>query len=194
MIRPMRRALAWLVAMPLMAAATLAAHALDYRLVAPDAGARATLLAATGHSYEAWLPFALAVLSASAVVALAGGAAELRRGTPRPAVAPFLVLPSLAFVLQEHLERFLHDGAFPWHAVADPTFARGLALTLPFGFAAYFAARVVLLVARAVALAFEPAGFSAPPVAAIAQPRPVALARARVLASRHATRGPPARR
>jgi hypothetical protein len=190
----MRRQIAWLVALPLMAAATVAAHALDYRLVVPHAGPRATLLAATGHSYGAWLPLAIALLVASALVALAGGAAELRARAPQPAVAPFLVLPSLAFALQEHLERLLHDGAFPWHVVTDPTFAPGLALTLPFGFAAYFAARAVLHVARAVALAFEPTRFTTLPVVALAQPQPVVLVRARVLSSRHATRGPPARR
>jgi hypothetical protein len=193
-IQAMRRALAWLVAVPLMGAATMAAHALDYRLVAPDASARSTLLAATGHSYQAWLPFALAALSASAVIALARGAAELRARAHKPAVAPFLVLPSLAFLLQEHLERLLHDGAFPWHAVTDPTFAPGLALTLPFGFAAYFAARAILHVARAVALAFEPACFTSFPVVVAARPREPMLVRARVPASRHATRGPPARR
>jgi hypothetical protein len=177
-----------------MAGATISAHALDYRLMVPNADARAALLSATGHNYGAWLPLLLALLIATALVALAGGAAELRARAPRPAVAPFLVLPSLAFVLQEHLERLLHDGAFPWHVVTDPTFAPGLALTLPFGFAAYFAARAVLHVARAVALVFEPARFTQLFVSAIAAPRPVALVRARVLSSRHATRGPPAGR
>jgi hypothetical protein len=94
----MRRAIAWLVAVPLMAGATFAAHVLDHRLVVPNAGARAALLAATGHGYVTWLPLVLALLAASALVALAGGAAELRADA-RPAVAPFLALPSLAFVL-----------------------------------------------------------------------------------------------
>ncbi len=39
-------------AVPLTAAATVAAHALDYRLVVPNADARRALLAATGHDYE----------------------------------------------------------------------------------------------------------------------------------------------
>jgi hypothetical protein len=188
----MRRALAWTVAMPLMAAAPVAAHTLDYRLVEPNAGARAMLLAATGHAYEAWVPLALGALAAAALVGLVSSAAELRARAPRHALWPFLVLPSFAFVLQEHLERLIHDGVFPWHAIADPTFAPGFALTMPFGFAAYFAARVILRVARAVALAFEPSSFPPLPALVLERPGSVALVRARLGTTGRATRGPPA--
>jgi hypothetical protein len=176
----MRRLAAWAVALPLILSATAAAHALDYYLVVPDASARATLLAATGHTD--WLPLVLAL-------AAAAGLAALR---PRVSVGVFLVLPSLTFVVQEHLERLLHDGTFPWHLASDPTFAPGLALTIPFGFAAYFAASALLRAARAVATIFEASQFTSLAPAPLLTPRGVAIVRLPVLASRAATRGPPA--
>jgi hypothetical protein len=188
----MRRAFAWLVALPLIGGATAAAHALDYRLVVPNPTARATLLAATGHGTEDWLPLGLAAGAAAVLVALTIRAVELRGPRRAPSVAPFLMLPSLAFVLQEHLERFLHDGTFPWHLVTDPTFAPGLALTIPFGFAAYLAARAILYVARAVVQVFEPHSFSYLAGLRTVALHSVAVVRLPVLASRHATRGPPA--
>jgi hypothetical protein len=188
----MRRAFAWLVALPLIGGATAAAHALDYRLVVPNPTARATLLAATGHGTEDWLPLGLGAGAAAVLVALTIRAVELRGRRRAPSVAPFLVLPSLSFVAQEHLERFLHDGTFPWHLVTDPTFAPGLALTIPFGFAAYLAARALLYVARAVVQAFEPHTFSHLAGVQIVAPHSATVVRVPVLASRHATRGPPA--
>jgi hypothetical protein len=177
-----------------MAAATVVAHSLDYRLVQPDAGAREMLLAATGHAYEEWLPLALGLLTAAALVGLVSGASELRTRAPQPALWPFLVLPSLSFALQEHLERLLHDGAFPWHAVADPTFAPGFALTMPFGFAAFFAACAILRLARRVVLAFEPARFPPLPVVLVERLEDVAVVRPPILAGRRSSRGPPAGR
>jgi len=109
-----RRLAAWCVAVALAVAATMAAHALDYRLVEPNPHARALLLAATGHGYEDWLPPALAVLGAAAVSALPAAAI----GDSRLRAQRFLVVPPLVFTLQEHLERLLHDGTVPWHAVA----------------------------------------------------------------------------
>jgi hypothetical protein len=178
----MRRVAAWLVALPLMLAATAAAHALDYLLVVPDAGARDTVLAATGHGSGDWLPLLLAASISTAVVARAGA----RR------IGPFIALPSLTFVLQEHLERLLHDGSFPWHLASDPTFAPGLALTIPFGFAAYFAARAILYVARAAAQVLDPGRFTSFAELTAGAPESATLLLVPVLASQRATRGPPA--
>lgn len=187
----MRRALVWIVALPLTAAATLAAHSLGYRLAVPDAGARETLLAATGHGYEEWAPLALALLTAAAAAATASAAPELRARTPRPAAWPFLLLPPLAFTAQEHLERLLADGRVPWTAGADRTFLLGLLLTVPFGLAAYLAARLLLRVASSVARALAPPRLRFAATLG-ARPRGSAdLAPVSVLASRHPTRGPP---
>jgi hypothetical protein len=73
----MRRALAWLVSVPLMVAATVSAHALAYLIEVPDPQARAALLSATGHGYGDWIPLTLAVLGAAALVGLTGGIRQL---------------------------------------------------------------------------------------------------------------------
>jgi hypothetical protein len=187
----MRRALVWIVALPLTAAATLAAHAVSYRLEIPDSSARETLLAATGHGYEEWTPLALALLTAASLAALASAAPELRARTPQPAAWPFLLLPPLAFTMQEHLERLLAEGRVPWHAFAEPTFAPGLLLTVPFGLAAYLAARLLLRVAASVTRALAPPRLRLL-AAKIAQPPAAAeVARVSVPASSRSTRGPP---
>jgi len=127
-------------------------------------------------------------------VTLAARAGDLREHAPRPAAWPFLVVAPLTFTVQEHLERFAHDGAIPWTAVAEPTFLPGLLLTIPFGAAAYFATRLLLRVARALFVATAPP--QARPVALVPLPRPrdPQLPRRSVLASSAATRGPPALR
>ena len=139
-----RERLVWAVSVPLMVGGSWAAHVLDYRLVVPDPTARGTLLAATGHGYGDWLPLALAVLGAIALVAAGRAATSLRPRAVSPAFWPFLLLPPLAFTIQEHLERLIETGHFPWHAALDPTFLPGVVLQLPFGVAAYVAAKLTL--------------------------------------------------
>jgi len=63
----------------------------------------------------------------------------------------FLILPMLLFTLQEHLERLLASGVFPWWTVREPTFARGMALQIPLGLVAYLIARLLLRTAETVA-------------------------------------------
>jgi hypothetical protein len=149
-----RRLVAVSLTLGLAAAGAQLAHALTYRLVEPDAHARDHLLAETGHSYLELAPMGLAVVLALVTLGLlweAAGVRAGRRGAPlRPAL--FLAAAPATFVLQEHLERLLHDGAFPWTAVAEPTFVLGLLLQLPFALAAYAAGRLLLRAARAVGL------------------------------------------
>jgi hypothetical protein len=187
----MRRSLAWAVAVPMMLCGTWAAHAVDYRMAVPNPEARATLLAATGHGYDEWLSLVLAISIACLLIALVRSADDLRAGSTRPSAWPFLLLPPLTFAAQEHLERLFHDGSFPWHAAAEPTFARGVALTVPFGFVAFVAARLILRVARAVACALAPARAVLLGLRPPALPRAAAPARVRVASSAHPTRGPP---
>jgi len=142
----MRRGLAWLVALPTMLAGTEAAHALAYRIVFPQDHVRVVALAVSGHGYLTWLPLALGLAGAAALVGLCSAALDAaHRRTVRalPAVA-FGLLPPLAFALQELLELSLHTGTFAWHVFAAPTFLPGLALQLPFALLAYVAARLLL--------------------------------------------------
>ena len=128
------------------------AHAVDYWLVSPDAHERSELLAGSGHGYFSYLPFAVALCVALLVAGLVAVARAAGRGRPAFSLDPWplAVLPIATFVLQEHLERYLHDGAFPWHAVSEPTFALGLVLQIPFAIAAYMVARLLLRAAEAI--------------------------------------------
>lgn len=190
----MRRSVAWLLSLPLTVLGAVLAHATAYRLVEPASGERAELLAETGHAYLALWPL---LITAAVTVAVAGFlfcAFEGARGRGNANVPswPLPVLPVAAFAVQEHLERLLHDGAFPSVLVVEPVFLVGLLLQLPFALAALVATRALGSAAYALGEALaaaRPYRLTAPavtpPVAAVAVPR------LRPLAACAAGRGPP---
>jgi hypothetical protein len=145
-----RRWLAWVVATALAVVGSQAAHALAYQFVVADSAERSEVLAGTGHGYLTLAPFGLALVTAILMLALVSEVRLSASGTasPAPAFWSFAALAPLTFVCQEHFERLLHDGTFPWGAAAEPTFAVGLALQLPFALIAYLVARVLLRAAR----------------------------------------------
>jgi hypothetical protein len=179
-----------------MLSGSQAAHVLVYRWVYPQAGVRLDALLATGHSYMTLMPLVLAVAAAATLVSLVLGCADAARGRALRAVPAwaFGVLPLVGFALQEYLERWVAAGAVPWHAALAPTFLPGLALQLPFGLAAYLAARLLLRAAERVGrtLAARPPAVP-PPVACAAAPIPISAAPLRppVLSCGLAKRGPP---
>lgn len=192
----MRRSLAWLVAVPLMMAGSQAAHVLTYRWVYPVAHVRLHELVASGHDYMSLMPLALGIAGAATALSLALSAVDAARGRRQRALPAwaFALLPLVAFTVQEHLERWLSTGVFPWHAAAEPTFLPGLALQLPFGLLAYLVARLLLRAAERVgrSLALAPPPTAPPALGALVAPasvsaplcrRPIALALAK--------RGPP---
>src|SRR5712692_1987395 len=139
----MRRRLPWLLALPVMAAGSLAAHSLSYVVVsarASESGTEVSERASSGG--VGFLVLFIGILAATAVVA-AVGRLLLGRG-----VSPwwFFTLPPLAFTLQEFSERLLRAEAFPFHAALEPRFLLGLLLQLPFGLLALLVARMLLCV------------------------------------------------
>ncbi len=163
----------------------LAAHSLGYRLAIPDPHARADALAQSGHDYFGYLPFALAVSIGVLFAALVlQGLRAFRGERQRPAMSPLIVLlPPIAFVVQELSERLIHTGHVPLTTIVEPAFLFGLALQLPFAFAALLLAWVLDSAARVVgrALATPPQptfpAFVPLPVRVAAAPRPAGLAR-----------------
>src|SRR5712691_11317295 len=147
----MRRRLPWLLALPLMAAGSLAAHSLSYVFVSARAAAgagEASERASRGSG--SYLVLFLGILAATAVVAT-GARVLLSRSRQRGStVSPwlFFVLPPLAFALQEFAERLLHAEAFPFQAALEPRFLLGLLLQLPFGLLALLLVRVFARVRR----------------------------------------------
>jgi hypothetical protein len=141
-----RRALVWLLSLPLMLAGSQVAHALAYRIAYPEAQLRAQDLVATGHSYLDIIPRLAGLGFAIELVAFVVLALDRRReGPPRslPAWA-FAALPASAFTAQEFVERLLALHTLPWWMVEQPTFRIGLALQLPVGLAVYLIARLLL--------------------------------------------------
>ncbi len=191
----MRRALTWLVALPLLLAGSQAAHLLAYRLVYPGAPVRARVLLETGHGYLDRLPIALGIAGAVALVSLLVAALDAARGRAArtlPAWAFGLLAPA-AFVFQEYLERSLHSGSFAWHAAAAPTFLPGLLAQLPFALVAWLVARALLGAAARAGRAFAHQSRSLVRRldSVFARPVGTVFVRRRALAYRLAERGPP---
>ena len=189
-----RRSLAWLLLLPLTAAGSLAAHALSYELVHPEARDRAAVGA---HDYLEYAPLFLALCLTLVLVALAAQAFAAFRGQPRRSASawPFALLPPLGFAVQEHLERLIASGSFPWSAALEPTFLVGLLLQLPFALAALVVGRALADFARKVGRALARGSAPAPLYAESPPLRPVAADPPRIpaLALGYAERGPPLR-
>jgi hypothetical protein len=188
------RGLAWLTVFPLVAAGSLTAHELAYRLAVPSDGERARVLAETGHGYLDLAPAVMACAAALAAAALVLVAAGARRGGPDPRLAArgFFALPPLAYAIQELLERVQNGVELSLAALAEPTFGIGLLLQLPFALAALLLARGLLRVARRIGRALASPRIP-PPLPPLAIPHPAAAeppARS-ALAFRLAGRGPP---
>lgn len=190
-----RRWLSWLLAAPLMAAGSLAAHSIGAVLV----GARlseAAGEAAEGHARTAGSPWLLALGLLAAIGLVAGATRRIvggRAGTGQRLAGWLLLLPPLAFAVQELAERLAHTESAPFSPALEPRFLVGLALQIPFGIAAFLLGRVLLRLAVAVARALaarravQPAA-ERPPVRPWPGP---ARRRIPVLALGHAGRGPP---
>jgi len=197
MIGGMRRLLAWLVCVPIIAAGTQFAHAVAYGVVEPDGSARAELLHQSGHGYLSALSLLLGIGWGVVVLGFAMLALDAARGgrAARPSALPFAVLGPIVFAFQEHIERLLHDGTFPVSAALEPTFLVGIALQVPFALAALLVARMVLRAADRLGhifLAPSRSRFAAPGQPAL--PRPAAIDAFRPLhlrASLGVVRGPP---
>jgi hypothetical protein len=148
-----RRGLTWLLVLPAIVVGSQLAHGLAYWWAYPVASLRLTALASSGHGYLAYAPAALGFLGALQAIAFVVTVLDKMRGRPvrnLPAWV-FLFIPTLGFVLQEHIERFLTSGVFPWWTVLEPSFWRGLVLQVPLGLAAYLVAAVLLRTATVVA-------------------------------------------
>jgi hypothetical protein len=148
-----RRGLTWLFVLPAIGVGSQLAHGVAYWWAYPAASLRFTALASSGHGYLAYAPAALGFLGAAQLIAFVAVVLDRVRGRPvrnLPA-SVFLFVPALGFVLQEHIERFMTSGVFPWWAVLEPSFWRGLVLQVPLGLAAYLVAAILLRTASVVA-------------------------------------------
>jgi hypothetical protein len=124
-------------ALPLATAGTLAGHAAGYALIGSS---RQDALA---HGYLGYAPQFLALCVAVLVLALALRTTGRLQG--RPSAWPFALIPPVAFLAQELIERLA--AGLPAHAVLEPAVYVGLAAQLPIALAGFLAARALLRVA-----------------------------------------------
>jgi hypothetical protein len=132
--------------LPLAAVGTLTGHAAGYAIVGMSHRDAAV------HGYLSFAPqffgICLATL-ALAVLLRVGG-----RLQGRPAAWPFALIPPLAFLAQELIERLA--AGLPAHAVLEPPVYVGLAAQVPIAVAGFVIARVLLRVADEAARALAP--------------------------------------
>jgi hypothetical protein len=185
----------WFIALPCVAAGSVAGHAVGSRLVSPEAH---DLLRET-HEHAALqtpvTPVLAGFLGALLLVGLALLIRAVKEGRPARSLSPwlFLAAPIAAWPVQEAIERTVHAEGLGAHAVLDPSLVLGVALQIPFGLAAFLLARLLLRVAVAVAGVLTRRGplprrrVEHPPAPRVAPRAP----RTRVTALGRAQRAPP---
>jgi hypothetical protein len=156
----MLRRLPWLLTLPTALAGSWMAHVLGRAMtVGPLEGPEATehLERATiTHGGQAALGVAasLAPFAAVACIMLAARLWSKSRGRSWRGAGPgwFLILPALAYVMGELLERVTSEGgeALTLHSFREPRLLLALALQIPFGAVAYAIARLLFATARAI--------------------------------------------
>jgi hypothetical protein len=163
-VRPLR---AWLFSVPLIAAGSLVAHSLAYRLAFPEEHGhdapygrsglaylvvfppdhvRDAVYGHSGHPYLRLAPYVSAVCVALVLAAVLAHAVRpaLTRTASQIALWPFVFLPLGLFLVQEHAARFLGTGSFPAGAMLEKPCLLGVALQIPLGLIAYWVARALV--------------------------------------------------
>jgi len=134
------------LSLPLAAVGTLAGHAAGYALVGTShEDARV-------HGYLSFAPQFVAVCLACIALALLLRVGGRLQG--RQAAWPFAIVPPLAFLGQELIERLV--AGLPAHAVFEPAVYAGLASQVPIAFFGFLAARALLRVADEAVSTFAP--------------------------------------
>ena len=192
----MKRQLPWLIAMPLAVIGTLSGHSVGYWAAVPDSNERAHVLASSGHGYLAYAPLAIGFCVALAALGLmshalaAFRARETAGGTQVKLIA---ALAPAAFLLQELIERYLHDGHLHWELLVSAPFLLGLVTQVPFALLAAAIAFALTTAAQHVARTIRAARRPRPLGAALTFPSwlSVDLPSEPVLARGYTGRGPP---
>jgi hypothetical protein len=155
----MRRWFVWPIAVPLAVVGTLAGHSVGYRVAVPDAHERAHVLASSGHGYLAYAPLLIALCVALVAVGVVAMVLAAVRGSDTTGGTRQIKLVAafapVAFVLQEVLERYAHDGRLHWELVVSAPFVLGLATQVPFALLAAAIAYALATAARGVAEAIR---------------------------------------
>ena len=134
------------LSLPLAAIGTLAGHAAGYALAGMSHQDRIV------HGYLSYAPQFVAVFLACIALALLLRVSGRLQG--RPAAWPFALVPPLAFLAQELIERLA--AGIPAHAMLEPAVCAGLAAQLPIALVGLLAARALLRIADEAAAVLAP--------------------------------------
>jgi hypothetical protein len=132
--------------LPLAAVGTLAGHAAGYAVAGMSHRDAAV------HGYLNFAPQFLGICLAALGLALVLRVSGRLQG--RPAAWPFALIPPLAFLAQELIERLA--AGLPAHALLEPAVYVGLAAQVPIAVAGFMVARALLRVADEAARALAP--------------------------------------
>jgi hypothetical protein len=155
-----RRALLAL-SLPLAAIGTLTGHAAGYALLG------STRQDAHVHGYLSFAPQFVAVCLGCVALALLLRVGGRLQG--RPAAWPFALVPPLAFLAQELIERLV--AGVPLHAMVEPVVLVGLAAQLPVALVGFACARALMRVADEAARTLVPVARLALPRVSLVAPR-----------------------
>jgi hypothetical protein len=169
------------LSLPVAAVGCLGGHAAGYALVGMSREDGRI------HGYLAFAPQFLAICAAFVAVSLALRVSGRLSG--RPAAWPFALLPPLAFLAQELVERLA--AGLPAQAVLAPAVYAGLVAQLPVAVAAYLVARLLLRVADSAHRALAASRRDLRLRAGVVQAVGVALLVPAPLAFDHLGRAPP---
>lgn len=134
----------WTLTLPLLVLSETAGHAVVARLLDPH-GERHML----AQDYLEYVQAAGAICLALAMAALVRTAVAAFRGRAARSLPSWhlAAVPSVAFLAQEHLESFVHNGEIDWLTGAEPAVVLGAVMQLPCGLLAVWLVRTLLLAA-----------------------------------------------
>jgi len=139
----------WSLMVPMLVASETVGHALVARSLDPR-GERHMLLARTTEDDLEFLYVAIVVCLVLGIAALARRVLASFRGLGARPLPTWRVaaLPSVAFLAQEHVESFVHNGDAGWFVTTEPVVLFGAVLQLPFGLMAVWLVRALLRAAE----------------------------------------------
>jgi hypothetical protein len=131
----------WTLTLPFLLLSETAGHALVARLFDPH-GERHIL----AQDYLEYVQAVGAICLALAAAALVRRAVTAFRGRTAGSLPSWhlAVVPSVAFLAQEHLETFVHNGEIGWLASFEPAVVLGAVMQLPCGLLAVWLVRTLL--------------------------------------------------
>ncbi len=150
-MRYVRTRTVWSLTIPALILGETFGHAFVVRIFDPN-GERHALLARAAEDYLTYLYAAIAICFTLALAALVRRAFASFHGRTARSLPSWQLagIPPVAFIAQEHLESFFHNGELNWLTFAEPTVLLGAIMQLPCGLLALWLVRTLIRAADAL--------------------------------------------